>query len=74
MFQPGPEDDEVPVNDERSRKLASPDPAESSVDGSDRRLRQLQKVCVTNVLLFATSKLTEHCYAADQAVPATVRV
>ena len=44
MCQPGPEDGELPINDERSRKPASPGPDDSSVDGSDRRLRQLQKL------------------------------
>ena len=44
MFQPGPEECDEPISDDKSRKLASPDPAESSADGSDRRLRQLQKL------------------------------
>lgn len=44
MFQPGPEDGELPINDERSRKPGSSEPADPSVDRSDRRLRQLQKL------------------------------
>jgi len=44
MFQPGPDDGDLPTNYETSRKPASAEPDDSSVDGSDRRLRQLQKL------------------------------